>query len=96
MKILPFAVMAGAAALLAACNQSPAEQQAEVAADNVEANAEMQADQLENQADAVRETDPGLNSAPVEQRADQLEDQADVVRESGDRQAEAIKDGARN
>ncbi len=58
---------------LGACNQSPRED----AADNIEANAEMQADNLEQAADNA--TTEGGESA--------LENQADATRAAGDNAA---------
>lgn len=80
MKIsTAFAVALGAAAL-AACNQSPQEQ----AADNVEANAEMQADNLEEAAD----------NATTEGVEESLENAADAVEANGEAAADAVRDGA--
>jgi hypothetical protein len=68
-------ILAGTAAValmsLAACNSSPREQ----AADNIEANAERVADNLENAAD----------NAPTEASEDRLENRADAARELGTR-----------
>ncbi len=61
---------------LSACNQSPAEN----AAENIEANAEMQADNLEEAADNA--TTEGGESA--------LENQADATREAADNAAEDL------
>lgn len=58
---------------LSACNQSPRE----AAADNIEANAEMQADNLEDTADNAT-TDAGEAA---------LENQADATREAGENAA---------
>lgn len=72
-------VLAAAAGLisLGACNQSATEQ----AADNVEANAEAVADNLEDAADY----------ANTEAAEDALENQADAVRNTGDMQAEDLR-----
>ena len=73
MKLTHTFAIALAVGALAACNQSPTEQ----AADNIEANAEMQADNLEEVAD----------NASTEATEDSLENQADAVEAShcGDR-----------
>jgi hypothetical protein len=62
---------------LSACNQSPREQ----AADSIEANAEMQADNLEEAAD----------DATTESREDALENQADATREAGENAAKDMR-----
>lgn len=62
---------------LAACNNSPREQ----AADNIEANAERVADNLEGAAD----------NAPTEAAEDRLENRADAVRDLGDKKAEDMR-----
>jgi hypothetical protein len=62
---------------LGACNQSPREE----AADNIEANAEMQADNLEEAAD----------NATTESGEDALENQADATREAGDNAAKDMR-----
>lgn len=74
-----FLVLGMAAGLisLTACNSSPREQ----AADNIEANTEMMADNLEEAAD----------NAGTEMTEDRLENQADVVREIGDEKAEDLR-----
>ena len=74
-----FAVALGAAAL-AACNQSPQEQ----AADNIEANAEIVADNLEEAAD----------NATTEGAEDNLENAADAVEANGEAAADAVREGA--
>jgi hypothetical protein len=74
-----FAVALGAAAL-AACNQSPQEE----AADNIEANAEIVADNLEEAAD----------DATTEGAEDNLENAADAVEANGEAAADAVRDGA--
>ncbi len=79
MKITSaFAVLVGVAAL-AACNQSPQEQ----AADNIEANAEMTADNMEEMAD----------NATSEAAEDALENNADATRETGEEAADANRSG---
>lgn len=75
-KFLVLAAVAGLASLTA-CNQSPTEQ----AADNIEANAEAVADNLEDAADY----------ANTEAAEDTLENRADAVRETGDAQAEDMR-----
>ena len=74
-------ILAGTAAVavmsLAACNSSPREQ----AADNIEANAERVADNLEEAAD----------NAPTEAAEDRLEKRADAARELGDKKAEDMR-----
>lgn len=62
-------------ATLAACNKSPQEQ----AADNIQDNAEIVADTLEEAAD----------NASTDAAADSLQNQADATREAGD---DAAKD----
>ena len=79
-KISTAIAVAFGAAALAACNQSPQEQ----AADNIEANAEIVADNLEDAADAA-------SNEVVE---DNLEDAADAVEANGDAAADAVRDGA--
>jgi hypothetical protein len=73
------AILGVAAGLLAlsACNSSPREE----AADNIEANAESVADNLEEAAD----------NATTEAAEDNLENQADVTREVGDAKAEDMR-----
>jgi len=74
-KTLSIALAAGLVSL-AACNTSPREQ----AADNIEANAEAIADNLEDAAD---NTDGNAEAA--------LENQADAVRATGQNQAEDMR-----
>jgi len=64
-------------ASLAACNQTPREQ----AADNIEANAEAVADNIEDRADY----------ANTEAGEDLLENRADAVRATGENQAEDMR-----
>ncbi|MDQ3246420.1 MAG: hypothetical protein M3Q52_05935 [Pseudomonadota bacterium] len=73
MKMIKAFVVAAGLVGLAACNNSPEEQ----AADNIEANAEMTADNLEEAAD----------NAGSEMTEDSLENQADATREAGDNAA---------
>ena len=73
-------VAAGLAALAACNNNTPQEQ----AADNIEANAEARADNLEEMAD----------NATSEAREDSLENQADRVREQGEEKADATRSSA--
>jgi hypothetical protein len=94
MKTLTLAALAGASALLAACNQSPAEQKADQTeemgqqqADAIREDAEQRADALENQADAVDTTIVGEPPA-----ADALENQAEAVREKAEAKADRVED----
>ena len=80
MKIISTVAMSFALCALAACNQSPQEE----AADNIEANAEMTADNLEEAAD----------NAPTEAGEDALENQADATRAEGEEAADANRTGA--
>lgn len=75
-KILAFGLAAGLASL-AACNTSPREQ----AADNIEANSDAVADNLEDAADDA-------NTSAVEEG---LENQAAAVRATGQNQAEDMR-----
>jgi len=75
-KLFAIAMLAGVASL-SACNSSPPEQ----AADNIEANAEAVADNLEDAADNVD------NDAAE----DRLENKADAVRDLGDKKAEDMR-----
>lgn len=75
-KTLVIAMAAGLASLTA-CNNTPREQ----AADNIEANSEATADNLEDMADDVS------NGAT----ADALENQADAVRDNGQAKAEDMR-----
>lgn len=74
-----FVSIAAVAALgmLAACNQTPAEN----AADQVRENAENTADAMEDQADT-------MNNAMAE---DTMEDRADAVREQAENTADAME-----
>ena len=73
-----YLLMAGVAALsLAACNKTANE----VAADNIEANVENVADNLEMAADNAGGT-----------AEDTLDNQADALRKEGDRKADTIDD----
>ena len=75
-KILVLGAAAGLAAL-SACNTSPREQ----AADNIEANTEMMADNLEEMADNA--TTPAGEAG--------MENQADAMRDMGQNQAEDLR-----
>lgn len=75
-KMSGIAIAAGLMSL-AACNSSPREQ----AADNIEANAEAVADNLEEAAD----------NASTDAAEDNLESAADNVRAAGDNQAEDMR-----
>ena len=77
MKKISAAGLAIALASLAACNSSPREQ----AADNIEANSEAVADNLEDMAD-------NAGSAVA---SDSLENKADAVRATGQNQAEDMR-----
>ena len=79
-KISTAIAVAFGAAALAACNQSPQEQ----AADNIEANTEVVADNLEEAAD----------NATTEGAEDNLEDAADAVEANGEAAADAVREGA--
>jgi hypothetical protein len=76
-KIFTLATAAAALASLSACNSDPREQ----AADNIEANAEAQADNLEEAAD----------NAGTEAAEDSLENSADAVRATGQNQADDMR-----
>ncbi|URW75735.1 hypothetical protein M9980_00405 [Sphingomonas donggukensis] len=75
-KILALGLAAGLVSL-AACNNTPREQ----AADNIEANTEAVADNLEDMADDATTTAAENN----------LENQADAVRATGQNQAEDMR-----
>jgi hypothetical protein len=79
MKIAAAVALALGVSALAACNQSPQEE----AADNIEANAEMTADNMEEMAD----------NATTESAEDSLENQADATREAGEEAADANRSG---
>jgi gas vesicle protein len=94
MRTLTLAALACASALLAACNQSPAEKKADQTeemgksqADAIRADAEQRADSLENQADALDNRIVGQPPA-----ADALESQAEAVRDKGERAADRLED----
>ncbi|GAA3998342.1 hypothetical protein [Sphingomonas humi] len=80
MNKLKLTMVAAGIAALAACNNTPQEQKA----DNIEANAEATADNLEEAAD----------NATTEAREDSLENQADMVREKGEEKADATRTSA--
>ncbi|SFP84026.1 hypothetical protein [Sphingomonas rubra] len=75
-KMFALGLAAGLASL-AACNNTPQEQ----AADNIEANSEAVADNLEEMAD----------NANTEAREDALENRADTVRDMGENKAEDMR-----
>ncbi|WP_413061794.1 hypothetical protein ACLN6N_05135 [Sphingomonas carotinifaciens] len=75
-KLIVLGVAAGLVSL-AACNSTPREQ----AAENIEANAEALADNLEEAAD----------NATTEAGEDRLENRADAVREMGENRAEDMR-----
>ena len=72
--------LAAALAAVSACSESPREETAE----NVEANADAMAENIEDAADA----------APSEAAEANLENQADLVRNLGDESANAVRNGA--
>ena len=75
-KTFAFGIAAGLISL-SACNSTPREQ----AADNIEANTEAVADNLEEAAD----------NATTEAAEDHLENKADAVRATGQNQAEDMR-----
>lgn len=75
-KTFAFGIAAGLISL-SACNSTPREQ----AADNIEANTEAVADNLEEAAD----------NATTEAAEDNLENKADAVRATGQNQAEDMR-----
>ncbi len=77
MKLISTAAVSIALCALAACNSSPREQ----AADNIEANAEMTADNLEEVAD----------NATTEAGEASLENKADATRAAGDNAAKDMR-----
>jgi hypothetical protein len=98
MKTFTLALAAGAATLLAACNQTPTEKAADqiedqgaAQADAVRADAEVRADSLEKQADAI---DNGNMSATADAKADTMENQADVVRDNAEMKADQVETNA--
>ena len=80
MKITTVLAVAVGLGALGACNNSAQEQ----TADNIEANAEMNADSLEEAAD----------NAATEATEDSLENKADATREAGEEAADANRTGA--
>ncbi|MBA3526458.1 MAG: hypothetical protein M3438_04020 [Pseudomonadota bacterium] len=80
MRIPHILGLAAAFVALSACSESPREE----AAENVEANADARAENLEEAADA----------APTEAVEANLENQADLVRNLGEESAEAVREGA--
>ena len=77
MKKLYLAAVAAGLVSLSACNTSPREQ----AADNIEANSEAVADNLEDMADNAGT--PAMENA--------MENQADAVRATGQNQADDMR-----
>ena len=77
MKKMVVLAMAAGLASLSACNSSPREQ----VADNIEANSEAVADNLEDAADNVS----------TEAASDGLENKADAVRATGQNQADDMR-----
>ena len=80
MKIIATIAVTLGLGALAACSQSAQEQKA----DNIEANAEMTADNLEAAAGDV-------GNEAVEQN---LENQADATRAAGEQAADSVRNGA--
>lgn len=80
MKKFAIIAAAGAALSLAACDTATE--------NKIDEQTEAKADAMENQADAVRAADPGVNSQVNEAKADALEEKADVVRAEGEVKAE--------
>ena len=80
MKKIAIIAAAAAALSLAACDTATE--------NKIDAQTEQKADALENQADAVRDADPGVNSQVNEAKADALEEKADAVRAEGEVKAE--------
>jgi hypothetical protein len=80
MKLTTTLAIALGVTALTACNNSAKEQ----AADNIEANAEMTADAIEENADDM----PGVTAS------DNADANADAVREAGEENADAVRDGA--
>ena len=80
MNRIKLTMVAAGLCALAACNNSPQEQKA----DNIEANAEATADNLEEAAD----------NATTDAREDALENQASQVREQGEEKADATRGSA--
>lgn len=80
MNTLKLTMLAAGLAALAACNNTPQEQ----AADNIEVNAEMTADNLEEAAD----------NATTDAQEDALENAASQTREAGEEKADATRGSA--
>lgn len=80
MKKIAIIAAAATAFTLAACDTATEQK--------VDEQTEAKADALENQADAVRDADPGVNSQVNEAKADALEEKADAVRAEGEVKAE--------
>lgn len=80
MKKIAILAAAAAALSLAACDTATEQK--------IDAQTEAQADAIEDQADAVREADEGVNSQVNEAKADALEEKADAVRADGEVKAE--------
>ena len=89
--ISKLALFAVAPLALAACD-SKQEQNAEAAGDQLQADTEVKADALENQADAVRDAHP--DSAVAENRADAMENHADAMRASAENTAQHMERAA--
>jgi hypothetical protein len=90
-SISKIALFAVAPLALAACD-SKQEQNAEAAGDQLQAETEVQADALENHADAVRDANP--NSAVAENRADAMENRADDMRANAENTAQHMERAA--
>ncbi len=96
MKIITrIALLAVAPLALAACD-STAENTAETAGDQMQGEAEVQADAMEDRADTVRQADPGMNSDGTEMKADAMEDNADAVREQAEEKSQMMEENAEN
>lgn len=90
--------------LLAACSQSPQGKQidalrdaANKEAEEIEAQADRQADPLDDQAKALREQAKqtgGFDGKRLEVQADAMGKQADLLREQAEEQAEAVRAAA--
>ena len=98
--MLKYALIAVGALLLAACgNNTPAENEADRQAAAIEDQANLEANQLERQADRADERADHANTETAtvanEQRADDLNRQADQVRDRADARADDVRDAAR-
>lgn len=80
MRTPHIALLAAGFVAMSACSQSPREE----AAENVEANADAMAENIEDAAE----------TAPNEAVAENLENEADLVRDLGENSADAVRNGA--